>query len=350
MPDTTLQLGDFIFSRFEVPEQIAFGGEQKLIVHELIGGVRVVDAMGDQPTALDWSGIFAGPDALDRALYLDGIRKAGKALKLSWSGLRYTVIVRTLSCDFRAFYRLPYRISCEVVSDDTAPVTAANNPEPEQLIGDDLASANSVAAVINDTPLSGLMGTLNAAVAAAGSLQGAASSIVLGIEQPLNAVRSRISALITAGGMIIDSAAALGGIVSGGLVRAQVNALSAQIDAVGSGPSLLSLDRLLGRMDRNIRSLNAGTKTRTATGGNLFEIATQEYGDAAAWATLALANNITDPWIRQVAVLSIPPKGSDAAGLSYPNAADFIPSYPNDALIDVNELVVDPATDILEDG
>lgn len=350
MPDTTLQLGDFIFSRFEVPEQIGFGGEQKLIVHELIGGVRVVDAMGDQPTALDWSGIFVGPDALDRALYLDGVRQAGKALKLSWSGLRYTVIVRSLVCEFRAFYRLPYRISCEVISADTAPVTAANNPEPEQLIDDDLASANTVAAQINDRPLSGLMSTLNAAVAAAGSLQGAASSIILGIEQPLNAVRSRISALITAGGMIIDSAAALGGIVSGGLVRAQVNALNTQIDAVRAGPSLLSLDRLLGRMDKNIRSLNAGTKTRTAAGGNLFEIATQEYGDAAAWATLALANDITDPWIRQIAVLSIPPKGVDAAGLSYPNAADFIPAYPDGTIISINAIVVEHDGEIVERG
>jgi nucleoid-associated protein YgaU len=350
MPDTTLQLGDFVFSRFEVPEEIPFGGDQKLIVHELIGGVRVVDAMGDQPTALDWSGIFVGQDALDRALYLDGQRKAGHALSLTWSGLRFTVVIRALNCSFRRFYRLPYRITCEVVSDDTAPVLAANNPAAEQLITDDLASANTVAAAINDDPLSGLMATLNSAVAAAGSLHDATSRVILGIEAPLNAVRSRISALITAGGQLIDDAASVGGIVSGGLITAQVNALSAQIDAIGTGPSLLSLDRLLGRIDKNIRSLNAGTRTRTAVGGNLFEIAAKEYGNSAAWATIALANGLTDPWIQQVATLAIPPDGNEAAGLSYPNAADFIPAYPDDALIDVNEFVAEPVTTILEDG
>ena len=46
MPDLILQLGDFQFQQQEIPESIPFGGEQALAVHRLVGGVKVVDAMG----------------------------------------------------------------------------------------------------------------------------------------------------------------------------------------------------------------------------------------------------------------------------------------------------------------
>jgi hypothetical protein len=352
MPDTTLQLGDFTFTRYEVPEQIGFGGEQKLIVHELVGGARVVDAMGDQPIPLEWSGIFTGPNALDRALYIDGLRKAGKALTLAWSGLRYTVVVRALSCEFRLAYRLPYRITCEVVSDDTTPVASANNPKAIDAVNSDAALI--AAQTVNSSTLADLLAKIQAGIAKVNSAINSASSDVFSavaqVEAPIVAARREISSLLTTAGTAIDAAAAVGGIVSGGFVTAQVAALGAQIGAVSDSQGLLYLDRLLGRMQSNMHSLNAGTKTRQVVSGNLFQIAAQEYGNSAEWASIALANGITDPWITQIAALSIPPSGSEAAGLTYPNAADFIPTYPDDALVDANEIVTEPATEILEDG
>jgi len=48
-PNTQIVLTDslghqFVFGSLEVPAQIVTGGAQRLSVHELVGGVRVVDA------------------------------------------------------------------------------------------------------------------------------------------------------------------------------------------------------------------------------------------------------------------------------------------------------------------
>ncbi len=95
-PDTVLTLGDFEFAAYEIPEKISFGGSQHLTTHELIGGARVIDAMGRSDMPIAWSGVFDGENALERARYLDGLRIAGKSLKLTWSELSYQVIVAEL--------------------------------------------------------------------------------------------------------------------------------------------------------------------------------------------------------------------------------------------------------------
>ena len=57
---TTVTLGGFAFQDFEVPERIPAGGEQMLAIHKLVGGRRVIDAMGRDDAALEWSGYFLG--------------------------------------------------------------------------------------------------------------------------------------------------------------------------------------------------------------------------------------------------------------------------------------------------
>jgi hypothetical protein len=63
MSNIILTLGGVPFQDFEVPEQIRFGGSQRLAVHELIGGGRVVDALGDDAGEISFSGIFSSSDA-----------------------------------------------------------------------------------------------------------------------------------------------------------------------------------------------------------------------------------------------------------------------------------------------
>lgn len=315
MPDTTLVLGDFEFARFEIPEQIGFGGEQKLNVHELIGGTRIIDAMGEVPAALEWSGFFVGINALDRALYLDGLRKAGRQHALSWSALRYTVIIRRLECQFQRFYRLPYRITCEVVSDDTTPVADLAAPSPEQLIGDDLGAAGLLADVIGDEALSGLMAGLSTAVSVAGALSVAAPSAIRGILQPLAAVQSRVGVLLGSAGSTIDGAPTVGGIIAGGLASSQVAALATQAAAVAAAPALLNLEAVLGRMQTNLGSFYAGQRSITAAAGDLFTLAAREYGDPRGWTAIAEANGLADPVLTGISTLQIPPLPAGADGI-----------------------------------
>lgn len=67
MPDTTVNLGSVQFANFEIPSSISWGGSQRIAKHELVGGQRVLDAMGRSDRPLAWSGLFQGPNEIGRA-------------------------------------------------------------------------------------------------------------------------------------------------------------------------------------------------------------------------------------------------------------------------------------------
>ena len=110
-------LGPVAFTGFEVPERITLGGKQRLAVHTLPGGARVVDAMGPDDGELAWSGTFSGADAAERVRQLDRLRRAGLALPLAWDGWRFAVIISEFEADCANPFWVPYRISCTVLSE-----------------------------------------------------------------------------------------------------------------------------------------------------------------------------------------------------------------------------------------
>ena len=112
-----LVLGPVVFSGFEVPEQVALGGKQLLAIHRLVGGGRVVDAMGADDADVAWSGILTGADAPERLRLLEGLRRDGEAVELAWAGYRYTVVVRELQARVTGPYLVPYRLKCAVLAE-----------------------------------------------------------------------------------------------------------------------------------------------------------------------------------------------------------------------------------------
>lgn len=315
MTDTVLTLGDFRFVRFEIPESIPFGGDQKLIVHELVGGRRVVDAMGEVPLALEWSGYLIGASALPRALYLDGLRKAGKPLPLRWSELSYTVVVKSFRPDYHLGYRIPYKITCEVVTDDTAPITTITTSSYEQAVADDAAAASALAASLSHNSLTAAVSAVTGALGKINSLAAAARSEIAAVLQPISDARAQIAILLQSTGATLQSVATLGGVVPGSTIAGQIANLTGQIGAVTDQPQLLLLDRTLGRMGTNLGQINSGVRTVTTGGGNLFTLASNEYGDAMGWTAIAAANKLTDPDISGVATLVIPPFSNHTGGV-----------------------------------
>lgn len=49
-------------------------------------------------------------------------------------------------------------------------------------------------------------------------------------------------------------------------------------------------------------------------GGNLFQIAAQQLGDATQWIRIAQANNLSDPMLSGIVTLSIPDPNPNAGG------------------------------------
>lgn len=142
MSDITLVLGPIVFHDYEVPSGIRFGGAQRLIVHQLAGGGRVIDALGRDDMDICFEGVFAGSDATLRARALDELRALGSVLPLTWDVFFYSVIVRQFVADYTTRWWIPYRLACTVLRDEAAALVQAAVTLATQVVTD-LAEAGA---------------------------------------------------------------------------------------------------------------------------------------------------------------------------------------------------------------
>ena len=185
MSGVRLVLGPVTFRDFEVPERITFGGTQKLVVHELPGGGRVIDAMGAQDADLVWSGVFSGADASERVRLLDGLRLLAAEVALSWDVFAYTVIIERLEAEYSSPWWIPYHLTCKVVQDPVAAVVELGAALVNQVVSDigmaatytGLAAAQVAVAV----PGMAVQGSV-ANVAAIGAISAGQQGIESGLE------------------------------------------------------------------------------------------------------------------------------------------------------------------------
>jgi hypothetical protein len=316
-PNTTLVLnsptrGDFVFADTDVPAKIPFGGEQHLVVHELVGGARQVDAMGRSDRPLEWSGIFVGANALSRARALDAMRVEGLPLVLTWSELAYSVLIRSFKPDFEQRFQIPYSIICEVVKDLTSSSSAGQASIDDAILGD-MATATTLGAKVGDSTLDGLLGTLSTAVKSVSSFAQASQSTINSVLAPIAAVTTQVNTLIASAGNTIANVTTLGGILPSNPIAQQAAKLTGQVTAMTQSPILYQLNSVVGRMGLNVAGVSSSGQQVTTAGGNLYRMATDAYGDPSAWTGIARANSLTDPQLAGINTIEIPslPDGAD---------------------------------------
>lgn len=308
MADFPIQLGDFLFEAFEIPESIPFGGAHRLATHQLVGGARVIDSLGRDDADLTWSGMFLGSAALDRATYLDSLRIAGQPLPFLYSSFNYTVVIAEFHCTFQRFYKLPYSIVLKVVQDNTKPNTTYFPAGFDAAITGDASTADTLVASVGDSSLTGLMGTLDTAISAVSTFAGAAQATINSVLTPLANVQARVNILVSSVSNTVQNVTTIGGILPNNPVAQSANSLIGQVAALNQLPQLYNLQSVLNRMGGNLSLIHGaqGGKSIVTTGGNLFDLAQQYYGDASKWASIALANGLTDPQLTGVNTLTIP--------------------------------------------
>lgn len=317
-PDTTVKLGDFAFSDTEVPEKIPFGGRQSLAIHDLVGGVRVIDAMGGLDGPMEWSGLFVGPDALTRARQLDTMRRDGAPLNLSWSEFSYLVVIENFTADFERFYQIPYRISCIVAKQNDKDTPLAGKASLDGAIRSDATLAGTLSDSIGNGPLSGTIQSLSSAVKSVSDFAKATQSAINGVLVPLASAQAQVKTLIASVANTAINVTTLGGILPNNPIAQQTSKLMGQVTKFTSLPQLYHLRSVLGRVGTNLHSVGNTGQTISMAGGNLFSAAAQQYGDATAWPLLARANNITDPQVQGLKTLLVPPapaSGEPVGGL-----------------------------------
>lgn len=311
----TLSLGDVLFSDLEIPEHIAFGGEQSLVVHKMVGGVRQIDAMGRDDMPMEWSGTFMGAEALSRAKYLDAQRIAGTSVPLVWSEFFYDVVIQRFEADFQREWMIPYRITCIVVLDHSQPQTSLTGPSINDLMASDLSSANLLTSQIGDGTLSGLMSTVNSAISTVSSFANAAASTVNSVLQPIAAVQAQISTLLASGANTMASVTTLGGILPNNPISTSVANIASQVTAFEQAPLLYNLQSVMGRMSTNLGNVNGTVQQITVAGGDLLQIAAKVYGKAEAWTGIAKANGLKDPSVQGVQTLNVPVTADNSGGV-----------------------------------
>ena len=120
MIEIPLVLGPVVFDGFELPTHITMGGRQRLAVHRLADGSRMIDVLGPDENDIAWSGILSGPLAAERAQTLDALRLSAQPLDLSFGDWFATVLVSGFSADANLAGWVAYRINCTVTAEAPA--------------------------------------------------------------------------------------------------------------------------------------------------------------------------------------------------------------------------------------
>lgn len=195
--DTTIQLGSFVFQGLEIPEKINFGGSQQLAQHDLIGGNRVVDAIGKSDIDISWSGLMTGSTALTRAQQINQLRVAGKQIQLKWFNLIYNVIIQNFISYTERYYQVSYEIVLRVITDGSNPVSKTNLTGFNQAIANDAAQATKISNNLNISTVVTAINTLNAAIAAVPTLNGADPATIKTVLMPLTSAITAVKTAIT---------------------------------------------------------------------------------------------------------------------------------------------------------
>ncbi|MBU9823200.1 hypothetical protein J1782_25240 [Rahnella sp. BCC 1045] len=306
---TRLILGGFEFLDFEVPERIAIPGKQKTVLHQMIGGKRTIDVLGVEYDPLSWSGIFTGAQSGDRVTQLERMRDAGEQVTLTLDGYSFTVVITAFTPTYEFIYRRPYTIEVAVVSSNASPLRVdALTGALDALVNSDVGTALGLSDVINVSSVTSAVTTVQTAVKAVTDIAHATVDTVQTIVRPIVAAQVIVQQTIGQLESAANDITTLGGLVPGNPISKTISNLLTQADLTTRTPALYSLQSVLGRLNKNVQSGQTadGVKTVTLSGGNLYQVASDQYGDASLWSSLASANNLTDPQLTGINTIIIP--------------------------------------------
>lgn len=246
MLDVALLLGPVEFRSLEIPPQINFGGAQRLAVHQLLGGQRVIDALGRSDGEIVFNGIFSGTNASLRARLVDELRSAGDPLPLVWDVFFFTVLIAQFEAEYQNPGWVPYRIRCTVLRD-----------EASAIIGAALSLAASALADI--TAASGLAGAAGVDLSAAVAAVTAPGATVRGTAAYVSAQNATAAAGVSLQQGISASGATLDQPPAAGVLTAD-QGTAYLTTAVGAAQQLASLTGAVGYLGRVSTNLvNAST-------------------------------------------------------------------------------------------
>ncbi len=313
---TQVIIDEITLANFEVPERIALPGRQKVVIHQMIGGKRVLDVLGVEYDALTWSGIINGPDASSRVQLFEAKRDAGKVVTLTCDDFSFDGVITSFAPVYEYEFRRPYSIEIAVLKRNDTPVKVdALTGALTGLVNSDVGSALGLTDTINIASVTAAVKEVQSVVSTVSDFAHATVSTVQTLVAPIvaaqNLVTSSISSLETSALQITT----LGGLVPGNPISKTISNLLTQRDSQIQLTGLYALGNLLGRLHKNVNSGQTadGVQTITQSGGSLYQVASDQYGDPSLWTSIAAANDLTDPQLTGINTLTIPSNPTSTA-------------------------------------
>lgn len=306
---TRLIVGDVEFTGLEVPESVSIGAKQKLVVHKLVGGKRVVDVLGLDYKNIQWSGWITGATAGDRVTELETLRDAGQPLNFNMDGYYFSVLIEDFDARFEHVYRRYYSIDLLVVSRLDAPITEnALAGTLDALINSDVGESLGLASIINSDAVTSSINTVKDAVSQVQGFANATIDTVQTVIRPLVAAQAVVQSVISQVGASVNDITTLGGLIPGNPVSTAANNVLRQSAALTQLAPLYQMQSVLERIQKNVLAgpLANGTSSVTTSNSTLQKIAADSYGDQSRWTEIAAANSIVDPQLDGIQTIKIP--------------------------------------------
>ena len=166
-----MTIGSLTLRDFEVPQRIKYGGQQRLAIHHLGDGRRIVETLGHDDADIEFGGTLTGADAANRARMLENMCRSASQVPLVWDANRMTVIVQRFAADYATDTWIDYRLTCSVVDTATAPIA------PDETISRSEFAADAAAIMLLDASLAaGISAITSVAAAADAFVPGAAAN------------------------------------------------------------------------------------------------------------------------------------------------------------------------------
>jgi len=146
-----VSIGSITFSGMEVPSVLRVGGQQRLVLHKLPGGDRLIDVAGSDLNRIELAGTFTGPTAQSRAQALANMRQAGLPIRFIAAAVSTQAFIFDYAYDYTAKGAvIPYRLTLELQA-ATRNAQAATGKTLSSLVGTDAASAiTSISDTVSD--------------------------------------------------------------------------------------------------------------------------------------------------------------------------------------------------------
>ena len=309
---TTLSLIDeatgtvLTFPDLAQPNALEMANTQQLAVHDLIGGGRVIEALGRRMTPVSWEGVFLGvPMAFETGLALQALASSGGSALLTWERFRFRGLISALSLSCESTFRISYKVTFMPSDDLSEPLSAQGQIPSLGGIASALQAVQTLATSLGDLQLEAQLERAVQSLAQMSSLTGASQGQILTILQPANLALARTAVLLAASDAGLDPVSPLAGIAE----------LQQRTAAALQSATLVSVRSGLSQVIAQLGDLTSGGAVLTVAGGDLMQIAAQTYGSALDWTTLAQANGLTDPSLTGVNSLVIPALSSGSDGV-----------------------------------